>query len=98
MWAESDLDLPQQKKPHFLSPRKMMRRTSRQFTSVATTGCAPMGKIPDTAAARKALKVAEIKALLEEAGLATDGTKPTLLERLEEVRSTPERIPNTVPI
>ena len=45
-----------------------------------------MGKIPDTAAARKALKVAEIKALLEEAGLATDGTKPTLLERLEEVR------------
>lgn len=97
MWAESDLDLPQQKKPHFLSPRKM-RRTSRQFTSVATTGCAPMGKIPDTAAARKALKVAEIKALLEEAGLATDGTKPTLLERLEEVRSTPERIPNPVPI
>ena len=53
-----------------------------------------MGKIPDTAAARKALKVAEIKALLEEAGLATDGTKPTLLERLEEVRLTPDRIPN----
>ena len=66
--------------------------------TIATTGCAPMGKIPDTAAARKALKVAEIKALLEEAGLATDGTKPTLLERLEEVRSTPERIPNPVPI
>lgn len=74
------------------------RRQVRKFTSIATTGCAPMGKIPDTAAARKALKVAEIKALLEEAGLATDGTKPTLLERLEEVRSTPERIPNPVPI
>jgi len=74
-----------------------MRRTSRQFTSIATPAVA-MGKIPDTAAARKALKVAEIKALLEEAGLATDGTKPTLLERLEEVRSTPERIPNPVPI
>ena len=92
MWAESDLDL-QQKKPHVLSAR-----TSRQFTSIATTGCAPMGKIPDTAAARKALKVAEIKALLEEAGLATDGTKPTLLERLEEVRLTPDRIPNPVTI
>ena len=46
-----------------------------------------MGQIPETAAARRALKVAEIKALLEEAGLATDGTKPVLLERLEEVRS-----------
>ena len=34
-----------------------------------------MGKIPDTAAARKALKVAEIKALLEEAGLATKKKK-----------------------
>ena len=43
-----------------------------------------MGKIPDTAAARKALKVAEIKALLEEAGLATDGTKPTLVSRLTD--------------
>ena len=97
MWAESDLDLPQQKKPHFTAAEKM-RRTSRQFTSIATTGCALMGKIPDTAAARKALKVAEIKALLEEAGLATDGTKPTLLERLEEVRLSPHRIPNPVTI
>lgn len=84
----------QQKKPR----KRPSRRQVRKFTSIATTGCAPMGKIPDTAAARKALKVAEIKALLEEAGLATDGTKPTLLERLEEVRSTPERIPNPVPI
>lgn len=74
-----------------------MRRTSRQFTSIATPAVA-MGKIPDTAAAREALKVAEIKALLEEAGLATDGTKPTLLERLEEVRLTPDRIPNPVTI
>ena len=56
-----------------------------------------MGQIPETAAARRALKVAEIKALLEEAGLATDGTKPVLLERLEEVRSRfypAETIPN----
>ena len=74
-----------------------MRRTSPQFTSIATPAVA-MGKSPDTAAARKALKVAEIKALLEEAGLATDGTKPTLLERLEEVRLTPDRIPNPVTI
>ena len=42
--------------------------------------------------------MAEIKALLEEAGLATDGTKPVLLERLEEVRikilPAAETIPN----
>ena len=42
--------------------------------------------IPDTEKARKALKVGEIRDLLEEAGLDTAGTKPVLLARLEEVR------------
>ena len=42
--------------------------------------------IPDTEKARKALKVDEIRDLLEEAGLDTAGTKPVLLARLEEVR------------
>ena len=42
--------------------------------------------IPDTEKARKALKVGEIRGLLEEAGLDTAGTKPVLLARLEEVR------------
>ena len=96
MWAESGFAAAEKAALMMKRPRRV-RRTSRQFTSIATPAVA-MGKIPDTAAARKALKVAEIKALLEEAGLATDGTKPTLLERLEEVRSTPERIPNPVPI
>ena len=43
-------------------------------------------EIPDTEKARKALKVGEIRGLLEEAGLDTTGTKPALLARLEEVR------------
>ena len=43
-------------------------------------------EIPDTEKARKALKVGEIRGLLEEAGLDATGTKPALLERLEEVR------------
>ena len=42
--------------------------------------------IPDTEKARKALKVAEIRDLLEEAVLDTAVTKPVLLARLEEVR------------
>ena len=43
-------------------------------------------EIPDTEKARKALKVGEIRGLLEEAGLDTTGTKSVLLARLEEVR------------
>jgi hypothetical protein len=46
-----------------------------------------MGSIPDTATLRKALKVAELRECLEGAGLDTSGTKPVLLERLEEVSS-----------
>ena len=42
--------------------------------------------IPETEKERKALKVADIRELLEEAGLDATGTKPALLERLEEVR------------
>jgi hypothetical protein len=60
---------------------------SRDSSLILISTLTTMGQIPETAAARRALKVAEIKALLEEAGLATDGTKPVLLERLEEVRS-----------
>jgi hypothetical protein len=39
---------------------------------------------PKTATARKALKVAELKELLAAWGLAADGTKAVLLERLEQ--------------
>ena len=42
--------------------------------------------IPETEKERKALKVADIREHLEEAGLDANGTKPVLLERLEEVR------------
>lgn len=45
-----------------------------------------MGSIPETAAGRKALKVAELRECLAEVGLDTSGTKPVLLDRLEEVR------------
>ena len=41
--------------------------------------------IPDTPTARKALKVAELRECLASVGLDTTGTKPVLLERLEEV-------------
>ena len=40
-------------------------------------------RIPATEKERKALKVADLRAVLEEAGLDASGTKPALLERLE---------------
>jgi len=43
-----------------------------------------MDNLPKTPTARKALKVAELKAILSEAGQDTSGTKNVLLERLEE--------------
>ena len=43
-------------------------------------------EIPATEKERKALKVGDIRVLLEGAGIDAKGTKPTLLERLEEVR------------
>ena len=48
-----------------------------------------MGTIPDTPAGRKALKVAELRELLADVGLDTTGTKPFLLERLEQVSGSP---------
>jgi hypothetical protein len=43
-------------------------------------------EIPATEKERKALKVGDIRVLLEGAGIDAKGTKPTLLERVEEVR------------
>lgn len=40
-------------------------------------------EVPKTVTGRKALKVAELKEVLAGLGLATDGTKAVLLERLE---------------
>jgi hypothetical protein len=41
-------------------------------------------EVPKTATARKALKVAELKVVLGDLGLDTDGIKAVLLERLEQ--------------
>jgi hypothetical protein len=41
-------------------------------------------EVPKTVTGRKALKVAELKEVLAGLGLATEGTKAVLLERLEQ--------------
>ena len=45
-----------------------------------------MASIPETAAARKALKVSDIRAILDAVGVDSSGTKPVLLGKLEDVR------------
>ena len=46
-------------------------------------------EIPTTPSARKALKVGDLKTLLSERGLDTDGTKNVLLQRLEDFLAAP---------
>eukprot|EP00959_Pyramimonas_sp_CCMP1952_P064131 1339646-Pyramimonas_sp.AAC.1 len=46
-------------------------------------------EIPTTPSARKAMKVGDLKTLLTERGLDTDGTKAVLLQRLEDFMAAP---------
>ena len=61
-------------------------KPSDQSALGSVASCTDAMGIPDTPASRKALKVAELRECLAEAGLETTGTKPVLLDRLEEVR------------
>jgi hypothetical protein len=47
-------------------------------------------EVPSTPSARKALKVVDLKAILAEKGLETDGVKAILLQRLEDSLPAPD--------